>query len=106
MIAFLALAFTDAGSELSPVVSLGFVLAAPFGAAVVITRVLAPPHGWSPFLVGLGGSAGLLLGDQLAPMLPGYPMNHQPVGMAMLFGLPFLGAFLGTYGRALRISKS
>lgn len=99
-ITFLALAFVDAGSELSPAVSIGFVLGAPFIAAVVITRaVTMPPRGWSAFFVGLGGCAGLLLGDLLAPMLPGYPSSHQSVGMAMLFGLPALGAFLGTYGR-------
>jgi hypothetical protein len=97
-ITLLALAFVDAGSDLSPAVSLGFVLGAPFGAAIVITRTLTtPPSGWSAFFVGLGGCAGLLLGDLLAPMLPGYPMNHQAAGIAMTFGLPFVGAFLGTY---------
>ncbi len=42
-IAFLALAFVDAGSDLSPSIVWGLLFGALFGAALVITRALTEP---------------------------------------------------------------
>jgi hypothetical protein len=98
-ITFLALAFVDAGADLSPFIAWGLLLGALFGAALVITRALTePPRGSAAFFVGLGGCAGVALTEPLVWIL-GYPFTRQPDGMALCFVLSSLGAFLGTYGR-------
>ncbi len=98
-ITVLALAFVDAGSDLSPFIAWGLLLAAQFAAALVMTRVLTePPRGWPAFFVGLGGFAGTASTEPLVRIV-GYLFTRDPDKIALCFVLSSLGAFLGTYGR-------
>ena len=97
-ITFLALAFLDAGSDLSPSIAWGLLCGALFGAALVITRTLTePPSGWAAFFVGLGGCAGMALTQLLVRTL-GYPFTREPDWLVLDFVLTSLGAFVGTHG--------
>jgi hypothetical protein len=67
-IAFVALAFADAGTDLSLAVVLGLLVGVLFVAAFVMTRVLTEaPRGWAVLFVGLGGCGGMSLSEWLAP---------------------------------------
>ena len=99
-ITLLALAFTDAGSELSLSNALGLIFGALFGASFVITRALTePPRGWAAFFVGLGGCAGVVLTGLLVRTV-GYPFSRQPDGIVLCFVLTSLGAFVGAHCHA------
>jgi hypothetical protein len=99
-ITFLALAFVDAGADLSLAVVLGLLVSALFVAAFLITRALTePPRGWAALFVGLGGCAGMLLSELLARTV-GYPFSREPDAIVICFLLTAVGAFLGTHAHA------
>jgi hypothetical protein len=105
-IAFVALAFADAGTDLSLAVVLGLLVGVLFVAAFVMTRVLTEaPRGWAVLFVGLGGCGGMLLSEWLARTV-GYPFSREPDSVVICFLLTAVGAFVGTHahgGEARRV---